>query len=165
MTRPKIDLEKDAFDWVIEILGFLLLGALIIFPLYLYKTLPERISIHYNALGEADSFSSKNTIWILPAIGVVMFVGLTILNRFPHIFNYPTEITEKNAASQYHNATKLIRVLNLLIVGTFFYISIQTMLGARNEDIGLGSWFLPVFFVAILAPVICYIYRAIKTKA
>ncbi|WP_421877857.1 DUF1648 domain-containing protein [Marinoscillum sp.] len=162
MTRPKLELEKDGFDWVIEIITFLLFAGLIITPFYYYSALPDTIPSHYNAAGEADGFSGKNVIWTLPAIGLVMFIGLTILNRFPHIFNYPTEVTEENAERLYRGGTKLIRVLNMVTIGAFFYISLQSIMGAMGSNMGLGDWFLPVFLASTFIPIGVYIYLTIK---
>lgn len=78
MPRPRIDIEKDATDWIIEIVGFLFLAGLILTPLYFYDTLPDQIATHYNGAGKADGFSDKNSIWMLPALGLAMFTGLRI---------------------------------------------------------------------------------------
>jgi hypothetical protein len=41
---------------------------------------------------------------------------MTVLNRFPHIFNYTTTITEENALREYTRATRLVRYLKLTMV-------------------------------------------------
>ncbi|MBR11350.1 MAG: hypothetical protein CMP48_27200 [Rickettsiales bacterium] len=165
MSRPRIDIEKDGSDWVIEIVGFLFLAGLIIMPLYYYDQLPESIATHYNANGKADGFSGRGMIWSLPATGLVMFIGLSVINKFPHIFNYPTEITIDNAERQYRGATKLIRMLNTIIMGAFLYISSRTILGALNKDAGLGAWFIPVFIILMFTPIVYYLVYSVNNKS
>lgn len=164
MSRPRIEIEKDASDWVIEIVGFLFLAGLILIPLIYFYDLPDRIPSHYNASGEVDGFSSRNSLWMLPAIGLIMFVGMYVLTKYPHIYNYPTEITEENAERQYRGAIKLVRVLNTLTVGAFLYLSTNSILGAISEDYGLGFWFIPVLMFAMFAPIGFYGYYAFKKK-
>lgn len=162
MDRPKLKIELDTSDWIIEIVGALFLILMLGFPIYYFKELPDIIPRHFNAAGEPDGFSQKNIIWILPVIGVVMYVGMFFLNKFPHIFNYPTEITIENAERQYRIATKLMRTLNMLISASFFYIGYSTIQTALNKQDGLGTLFLPIFLLGIFGTIGSYIYFAFK---
>jgi uncharacterized membrane protein len=162
MNRPRVKIELDISDWIIEIIGATFLVLMILYPLYYYNELPYTIPIHFNISGQADRFSHKSTLWALPAIGLVMYIGLWILNKYPHIFNYPTEITAENASRQYRKATKLIRTLNMLVAASFFYIVYAIIQTATNKQDGLGSYFLPVFLVAIFGTISIYLFQAFK---
>lgn len=162
MDRPKLKIELDTSDWVIEIVGAFFMILMVGFPIYYFNELPETIPRHFNAAGEPDGFSQKNIIWILPAIGVVMYIGMFFLNKFPHIFNYPSEITIENAERQYRIATKLMRTLNMLISASFFYIGYSTIQTALNKQDGLGTLFLPVFLLGIFGTIGSYMYFALK---
>jgi uncharacterized membrane protein len=164
MERPRINIDLDPVDWMIEIMGLIFILGLIGIPMHYYDMLPETIPIHFNAAGEADGFGSRNSIWSLPIIGVIIYVGMFALNRFPYIFNYPVEITEENAEKQYRNATKLIRMLNLIIAATFLYISyfsIRTSLGISS---GLGWYFTPIFLGGTFLTIGIYLYLSFKSK-
>ncbi len=162
MDRPKIKIELDVSDWVLEVIGATFLLLMIGFPLYYFNELPEIIPIHFNASGEADEFSQKNIIWTLPAVGFVIYIGMFFLNKYPHIFNYPKEITEENAKRQYRIATKLIRTLNLLIAASFFYIGYGTIQTSLNKGDGLGTYFLPIFITTIFGTIGIYMYSSLK---
>jgi len=95
--RPKIKLELTTADNTFEIIGWLLIISVWGLTITNYANLPETIPTHYNGAGQADGFGGKATILTLPLIATVLFVGLTILNKFPHIFNYPTNITQDNS--------------------------------------------------------------------
>ena len=159
-TQPQIRLTKDAFDWTIEIVSIGLFLLLIILPIYWYSQLPDIIPIHFNAAGEVDDSGGKLTIWALMAIGAVLFIGMYFLNKYPHIFNYPVEITEENAKRQYRTATKLMRSLNLVVVATFCYLEWEIISSAMNGAGGLGPYFLPIFLVTISGSIIFYLIRA-----
>jgi uncharacterized membrane protein len=122
-----------------------------------YSNLPETIPTHYNGAGQADGFGGKATILTLPLIATILFIGLTVLNKFPHVFNYPTEITQDNAFRQYIYATRLIRYLKLIIVFIFGLIEFKTIQNANGEADGLGVWFLPLTMGVIFIPMIYFI--------
>ncbi len=101
--RPK--LKVDTFDKVIELFGVIGLIILIALPIFYYNSLPETVPQHYGVSGEPDGFGGKENIWILPIIGIFIYAGLAILNKFPNILNYPKNITAESAVRQYRIAT------------------------------------------------------------
>lgn len=162
MERPKIKIHLDISDYIIEVIGAIFMIMMIGWPLYFFNELPEIIPRHFNAAGEPDGFSQKNIIWTLPAIGLVIYIGMFFLNKFPHIFNYPKGITQENAEQQYRIATKLIRTINMLTAVSFFYIGYGTIQTALNKQDGLGTFFLPIFLLVIFGTIGIYMYQALK---
>ncbi|MBR9832812.1 DUF1648 domain-containing protein [bacterium] len=164
MTRPKLNIEREFSDRIFDGLTLIFLILIIAWPLYYYSDLSESIPTHYNSWGEPDKLSQKGKIWTLPILGVVMSVGLFILNRFPHLFNYPVQITKENAAQQYLKATQFIRKLNTIITASLFYIVYSTIQTALNEQNGLGVLFLPLFLLLIFISIGNYLYQALKKE-
>jgi len=163
-ANPKLKLKLTILDYLIEILGLLLFFSTWIFIISIYKSLPDIIPIHYNALGTADNFGKKWMILSLPIVSTVLFIGLTLLNYFPESFNYPTKINEDNALIQYTYATRLIRYLKLVIVFIFGILLYQTTRYPLNQNDGLGIWFLPMFLGLIFIPLIFYVLKSVKPK-
>ncbi len=162
--RPKIKLELTTADKSFEIVGWFLILAVWGLTITNYSNLPETISTHYNGAGQADGFGGKATILTLPLIATILFIGLTVLNKFPHVFNYPTGITQDNAFRQYTNATRLIRYLKLIIVFIFGLIAFKTIQNANGEAEGLGVWFLPLTIGLIFISLIYFVTKSFKTK-
>ncbi len=162
--RPKLKLVLTNTDTIIEIVGWFLIVAVWGFTLSNYQSLPNTIPIHYNGAGVADGFGDKWIILTLPFIATVIFVGLTVLNKYPHIFNYPTAITKDNALSQYRNATRLIRYLKVIIVVIFGLIAYQTISQANELSEGLGIWFLPLILGLVFMPIIFYLIRSARSQ-
>lgn len=161
--RPKIKLDLTTTDKTFEILGWVSILAIWILTITNYANLPDTIPIHYNGAGQADGFGGKGTILTLPLISTVLFVGMTILNKYPHTFNYPTNITADNALRQYTNATRMIRYLKFIIVVIFGLIALQTFRNVNGQTNGLGVWFLPLTLGLIFIPLIYFVVKSFKT--
>jgi uncharacterized membrane protein len=161
-TRPKIKVKRTFLDNTIEILGWISLLTIWMIVLSAYSNLPVSIPIHYNLEGQADGFGEKFNIFTLPVISTLMFIGLSLLNNYPHIFNYRIEITEENATDQYTIATRMIRYLKLIIVVVFGLISYKTIESSENQSDGMGIWFLPLILGLIFIPIVYFIKKSSK---
>jgi uncharacterized membrane protein len=155
--RPRLDLELSRYDRLIEVLSFMALGFMWIMMIRYYALLPEVIPVHFNAAGEADRMGSKASIWGLSIVATILFAGLTVLNRYPHHFNYLSKITEENALDQYTKATRMIRNLKLSLVMVFGYLQWNSIQAALGEKDGLGLWLLPITLVMLFAPLMAYL--------
>ncbi len=160
--RPKIKLELTQTDKGIEFIGWTLLIGTWILAITSFSDLPESIPIHFNGAGEADGFGDKINIFVLPIIGTILFISMTLLNKKPHIFNYPISITNENAINQYSNATRMIRVLKLIIVFVFGLILIRTVQNTNGNADGLGSWFLPLTIGLFIIPLFYFLTKSMK---
>ena len=162
--RPRIKLKLTQNDKIIEIFGWISLFGIWTLTLTNYFELPQIIPTHYNVTGKADAFGNKTNIFALPIISTVLFIGLTILNKHPHVFNYPGEITKENALHQYTNASRMIRVLKLVVVLIFGLIVFRTIKNVSGKTDGLGIWFLPLTMGMIFIPMIYFLINANKKK-
>jgi uncharacterized membrane protein len=162
--RPKLNIQLSPTDQVLELLGWGVLLALWIWTGMSYSSLPDTIPTHFNAAGEADGFGRKASIVSLPVVASLLYIGLTLLNRVPHSFNFPTHVTQDNALPQYTNATRMIRYLKLILVLVFAGISYQTIQQANGTGEGLGLWFLPLTLVLIFMPLLYFVIKSFQTK-
>ena len=160
--RPKIKLKPSKIDTSFEWFGWALLVSFWVFTLYHYQSLPQIIPTHFKADGVADGFGEKWNIITLPLIASIVFIALTILNQFPHIFNYLTEITPENALHQYTNATKLLRYLKTIVVIVFFLIAFQTIKNTLNHTNTIEIWFLPLVMILIFIPLFSFGVQSFK---
>jgi len=160
--RPEPTIEKEPVDKALEVAGIVAAIILIGLPLYYWGQIPSVVPTHYNGLGEPDDYGSKWSIAILPVLGVAMFVGLLWLNRFPHKFNYPQKITESNAQKQYKSATRLIRILAVMVTASFAYLTYTVILTSLGSMSGPGKYFALFFTVAMLIFPLAYYLTARK---
>lgn len=151
-------------DRILEIAGWLALAFIWIITLFHYRNLPEIIPSHFNAAGKADGFGPKASIFILPVIGSVIFIGITILNHFPQVFNYPVKLTPENVANQYRMATRMLRFLKLSIMVIFSIVVWLSSYAAIHQTNSIGIWFLPAMLIIIFVPLGFYIYKSFRNK-
>jgi uncharacterized membrane protein len=163
-VRPKIKISRTTTDWLIDFVAFAFLVILIVIPVINYGTLPETVPVHFNASGQPDDYGGRNSLWLLPAVGLFMYVLMTVIEQFPQIYNYPVEITEENAESQYRNAIRLIRVLKTVILLVFTFLSYKTIETATGKTSGLGKAFLPVFLLLTFGVIIFYIVKSVNSR-
>lgn len=164
MANPKITIEKENIDSIIELIGIISIFLLIGVPMYYYSSLPEIIPIHFDGSGQADDFGRKAMIWLLPIIGLLTYIGIAYINNKPHTFNYAVKITAENAERQYRIAMKFIRILNTIIAGVFAYLTYSSIQVALENQNGLSSYFLPLFLIILFVPMGFALYKSVKEK-
>ena len=153
---PKIEIAPTQQDKIVEAISIVGLTVLFLLPVLFYNQLPERIPIHFNAAGEPDGYSGREGIWLLPGIGLVLFVLLTAINRSPETFNYPTKITPENAESKYRNAMQMIRWMKLMVLVMFIYLTWMMVQVGLGKTEGLHTWFVWVFITVITGIVVYF---------
>lgn len=164
MERPRIHIPiTPAGKWM-ERTGFFLVLLMWGMAIFSYTQLDQTIPTHFNAAGEPDSYGNKISLFILALLGTVIFIGLTILNKYPHVFNYPVAITEENAERQYARVTGFIRFLKTIIPGVFAIIILLTYLTATGRAGGLGVWFLPGIILIFAFPTVYFIIQVFRSR-
>ena len=161
--RPKPHIPRTPLEKTLEVLG--VLGVLFIVGslAFSWSSVPDTIPTHFNAAGQANAYGSKDTLFTLPAITVVLYVLLTVVGFFPYIFNFPWRITEQNAEAQYRLAHTMLAWLKVELVALLGFIHWSLLQAALGQSEGLSIWFLPVGLVVVFGTIGVYIrllYRA-----
>lgn len=162
MKRPKIKIEKEPIDWVLDLLAALATILLVVLPIYYYSDLPDSIPKHYNLAGEPDAFENKSVLFALPVIGVLLFLGLSWLATIPHTYNYPALITRENASDQYLWGSRFMRFINASTAGLFLYLSYSTIQLALGNQSKISPWMLPVYLTVFFGVMAVYLFIANK---
>lgn len=163
--RPRLKVSFEAVDTIIEIASITLLILMWSYCIIKFSELPDTIATHFNAAGLPDDYGSKHTVWIVPIIATVMYIGLFILNKYPHIHNYMVNITEENALKNYRFSTRILRTANFLCVVLMAYITYMIIESAFGTKLKMGSWFIPVIIgTSVIFPIILIIYMKKMNK-
>lgn len=163
--RPRIKLLLSPFDKTIEGLCIFLLAALWLSAIYFYWKMPQTIPIHFNAAGKPHSFGTKGSLLFLPFIGNLIYVGISALNKHPHVFNYLTPITTENAAEQYNIATRVLRFIKLVVLIIFISIVLYSYLSTIGAVGKEGRWFLPIILSFFLFPTVYMVVQLSRKKS
>ncbi len=162
--RPKLHIDLSPLDRILEITAYVLLGLMWATTAYAFFILPATIPIHYNASGEADGYGKKMLLLLLPLIPTIIFFGISILSRYPHIFNYMVTITAENALKQYTMAGRLLRFLKLSVVLIFLVDVLFTYIITNDITKGPGGWNIVLIFLVLLAPTLFYLAKSFRAK-
>jgi uncharacterized membrane protein len=164
-TRPIIKIKKTPLDWCIETVALLVVVAHWLVVLLCYFKLPETIPIHYNGAGEIDGWGSKAILWLLPVISSIMYIGITFVQKIPHLFNYANiEITEKNAEKLYRIAVRMVSILKILVILLFALITVEVLQDALNTFWFMQFWMIWVIMALMGILLVCGIVKMYKAK-
>lgn len=146
---------------VLIVLGSITVVAITIWG---WLTLPAIIPVHYNLAGEVNAYGGKERLLLLPIITVCLAAFMTILSRFPHLYNYPWPITMENAPRQYALARLMMRWIALEVV--WMMCGLQWILiQAAQGDPGNGILiYVLVMVLTLVATIIWYILAASRAR-
>lgn len=163
--RPKINIPLTPLELWVDRISFLIFFSIWFYVLAHFSELPEVIPTHYDGRGVADAFGSKQSIWLMMGIFSFMFIGIFILNKFPHLHNYTVKITQKNALKNYRFSTRILRVVNLFNLLLLAYI-LKTMMNPEDQQShSLGRWFLPLIMMGSVVLIIYIFVKANKINS
>lgn len=164
MYRPILTLPKTKYEKCLDVIGGGLFTLSILFIILQWGNLPEEIPAHFNAKGEVDRWGSKIEVLILPGIGIFMWIFLGLLEKAPHMHNYPARLNERNVEAFYLNSRKLCNEVKNFCLILFAIISCEIVLVALGKIEGLGWWFLPVVLIGTGIPILKGLIASSKIK-
>ena len=151
-NRPLLKTKIGKTDITIEAIAVTGLIATWVFLLIIYPVLPETIPTHFGVQGKADGWGSKAGIFLLPCISTALFTCLSVLNKYPHKFNYPVKVTVENAIHLYQKGTRLIRILKAIVV--LIFLLTVLLIGTSIEKAQIPRWFFPlVLLIPVFLPI------------
>lgn len=164
MEKWKATGKHVKINRILDILTVLIVITFIASVFIGWANAPSIIPTHYGINGQADAYGSKNTIFIFLPIVLILYIGLAILSKYPQIYNYAVEINPRNKERQYSMATTFIKVLNIEVIITFFYIQMKQLVSMNNNSQNLSIAFLPISMIILFGSIGFYIYKSVKYK-
>ena len=162
-TRPRIRIEPTPTDIVVEIAAV----AAVVFCVYVtarfYPELPQRMPTHSNLVGKVDGWGPKSSLVGMPILTLVLYLALSAVSRFPHIGNYPVEVTAENAERIYWVAVSMSRWLKMEMLWMFAYMTwmtIQVSLGKAKDPGAAPMYAILAVILGTLILMIVRLYRA-----
>jgi len=163
-NRPVLDIPRSQLEQTIEIVTIAALLSGIIYAAAYWSDLPDRIPVHFGIDGTPDGWGSKLLMLLPLGVSVVIYVGLTILSRYPHIYNYPWTITSDNAPKMYALARLFMSTLKCEIVVLFSYITYATIATALGAASGLGLVSVPLIMAFVFGTIAWYFWSSYKAR-
>lgn len=164
MYRPILDLPKTKREKVWDLIGGGIFFASILYIIVVWGKIPDEVPGHFNGAGEVDRWGSKFELFILPFIGLFLWILLGLLEKAPHMYNYPARLNENNVEAFYLSSRKILNELKNYCLIIFAIISIQIVRISLGDAQSLSWWFLPLVIIGIAYPIIKGIVINTKIK-
>jgi len=147
--RPIISIPQSQEALVLNFVALAGLAVILTIAIRSWLALPEIFPIHFDLSGQPNGWGRKIYLWIFPIISIILYGGFTFLNRYPHIFNYPVEITPENAQRQYQMACSFLNWLKVEMIWIFAYTEWMIYYLATSSQPKFGWIFFPLILLII----------------
>jgi uncharacterized membrane protein len=124
--------------------------------------LPDVIPVHFDAAGHPNGWDSPTSFIILPILSLGLFLLLTVIARFPSIFNYPAELTEANRDRLQSLTIDLLAWMKLELVCIFAATQWMCLHLARHPEPESFSVILIVPIGMLFATIAWYIVALLR---
>ena len=156
--------KNSIVEMIVELVILLLVIGTVVFTLLTFLKLPETVPTHIGVKGQVDGFGNKGILLAMPIIGFVFYIGLSILQRFPNIYNFPVEVTENNVEALHLLGVKLVRCTKLFMVlltsfGTYEFIEL-----AKGRYLKFGIAVFAWLVALMMVMVFYYIIKMMRQK-
>ncbi len=129
--------KKTIFSKITNLISLLSVVGIVLYVIITWKNIPDMIPGHYNIAGEIDKYSSKNSIWILIVVQILLFTMMSVLERFPNIWNTGVQITDENVERVYTNLRNMQTYLKMMIMIYFSYMTFQSIGGGNLHSMSI----------------------------
>ena len=129
--------------------------------------LPQTIPTHFGIDGQPNAWGPVGSLWLLPAIGVGIYLVISLVALFPASFNYPVRVTPANRPRLVSLTLLMMSWIKLELASLFLYIQWSIIQSVREGKAALGPFIVPGFIAAVFATVgifIVAIVRAARTS-
>lgn len=155
----KIKIKTTNYHRLMQILSFSMLIGTFLFLIVYWDSIPDKIPAHYNALGEINRFGKKSELLFCPIIALIIYLGISILERYPKAWNTGVNITPENRDFVYSQLKNMIITEKFAVVFTFSFFTIMSAL-----SLPLPLWFLPIDMLIVFLPIIYYGIKNFKKR-
>ncbi|SOC05183.1 uncharacterized protein DUF1648 [Ureibacillus xyleni] len=162
--RPIVHIPKTKIEKMTDIICFGLFVLSLVYVVFNWGKIPDEIPGHFNATGEVDRWGSKYELFILPIIGTLQFILMSLLEKAPHMHNYPKRINASNVEQFYLQSRKLLNVIKNISLLMFGFLIVQIVRVTKGDIQTLGAWFMPILIGIIFIVVVIGIFQQKKIK-
>lgn len=141
--------KSNVYDKIVEILCLLCMFGVVVYLFINWQRIPSEIPGHFNASGQVDRITDKNSLFALLIVTWIMYIGLSAISHFPNIWNTGVTITAKNKEKVYRIIKYMLVTEKLVVVCIFSYLTLHSTTGNA-----LPSFFLPLFLTLVFGTMV-----------
>lgn len=152
-------IPRRIYDIIIEICCIICIIGVLLFLIINWNSIPEKIPGHYNAAGQIDRVTGKSSLIVLFVVNWIMYIGMTIIEKFPQIWNTGVKLTEENKYRVLRILKDILKSTKLMTIVIFSFLIIYSALA-----LPLPTWFLPVILILMFGFEGFLVVRLLKNK-
>ena len=119
--------------------------------------LPAKIPTHFNAAGQPDGWGTPGMLWLVPVVGTVIYLLMTLAARYPAAFHFPMRTTVSARRKLEAIALSMISWLKVEVICLLAGIQYATIRFARNGEGTLSPVLMPLVLVAVFGTITWHI--------
>ena len=147
--------KKPLYNWIIDALCLAAIAAVFVMIILRWPMLPDRIPTHFDLNGNVNGYGGKGTLIVLPAVALLMFVPITILEFYPQVWNTGVKVTARNADAVYRYLRMMMVSIKLLTV-----LLMCTMAVLFCYSAPVPAWIIPAYVVLMTAAIVLFLIKA-----
>lgn len=144
-------LKRNVYHAGVNFICLILLLGSTLYLILNWAEIPNQVPAHYNASGIIDRWGNKSELFLLPALGWLIYLGMATIARFPSIWNTGIHVTGENKERVYNILRTMLDTLQLLISAVFSFLIINSSLSNA-----LPVWFLPAFLLLLFGSILFF---------
>ena len=152
-------MKKNILYLIMTIIGGLMLMGTTVYVMINWTQMPEQIPLHYDLAGNVTDYGGKAAIIPILAITWVIFVLMTVLVKFPKLWNIPVTVTKENFERVYGITRGMLEVVKFEAMLLMIITIISAVKGSEFPMV-----LMTVLMVIILMTVVIGLYLLFKNK-
>lgn len=162
---PFSKLKKQPLDSFLEIIGVVVILGCFLYLTLIYKSLPDSLPRHFGSDGVPDAYGGKGIIWVLPIVGLILYLIVGLISYAPDLINLPFKPSPEKTEFYKMKYSRMLRILNVAMVCIFAFLTFQSaQIGFGNQP-QLPQYFSLVAITLLLGiPLIFVIPDLIKAR-
>ena len=148
--------QRTGLETLLEVISIVMVIVGLVAPIVMWGRLPDELPTHFTAEGVADAWSKKAYIWVMPVLGLLMYLVTSFSYRSgPKAWRIPFAVNEAHAKEVYEVFYLLLQlvkaecvtILSLLTLTTLFQIALP----AYTTMVLIGITILTIALLLLVA--------------
>jgi uncharacterized membrane protein len=152
-------IQYTIFDIILNILCIVMILGMSIYLFINWGNIPEQIPMQYNFVGDVTRWSGKGEMLTFHFMSLGIFILLSVIERFPKIWNTGVRITVENMGRIYPILKNMLVRMKFMMVAVFTGIT-----AFQSSDTRIPGWTATVIIILFLGVIAWYIAALIRNR-
>lgn len=150
--KQEIWIQPGRIEKLMERTGILLVFLLFIGCNLGYDLLPTTIPLHIGTGGDGHNYASKAYFFVLPSIGILVYLGISMLNQVTRGHAIPP-----SAERQYRQVWRMLELVKMLVL-VACTIEMGETVRLSYKELGRPGWYATIWeALFLLTPLVYYL--------